>query len=192
MVRWTKFNVTAQENLPAPTAGGGGGEVIEAGAVPPPNFWFVQDLGRSGLVDYQYLEGQTHTHYIRPSTRSVIDYLNATLNAFETRHNNLYLPSARVFGGSGVGKSTETWAWFHLQTVERLWIHNHTEGTEYHIVRVRLTDNGSSRWDFSVFHGNDILQQILEFINALPEGGICVLDGTFKSDAIEMFFGAFF
>ena len=96
--------------------------------------WIVRNLW-----DYLVFENneQQH-HFIRSSTRQLIAYLNAQKanhTAWQTQNNvpgaprQGKLPFARVSGASGVGKSTEVYAW--LQTMEggKVFIHKPDEAT---------------------------------------------------------------
>ncbi len=93
----------------------------------------VRNVYHSNLSDYHHFNfenNEPHQHFVRTSTRQLIDYLNAQKTnhtAWQTQAVNYRnhvvgatrpgkLPYARVSGASGVGKSTEVYAW--LQTVQ--------------------------------------------------------------------------
>jgi hypothetical protein len=125
------------------------------------NTWIVRNLYHSNLGDYlnsNFENNEPHQHFVRNSTRLLLAYLNAQKanhTAWQTQladyRNHVVgvvrpgkLPYARVSGASGVGKSTEVFAWLQTMQGGKVFIHKPVRDTQTASSIVRFVSMGSS------------------------------------------------
>jgi hypothetical protein len=148
--------------------------------------WIIQDLGLSGIVDYERFGGNPHRHYVRRDTRKIVDYLTAQLSNFTNANRPISqrIPAGQIVGGSGVGKSTECWGWSHNVPYNRMWIHNDSK-TDFVFTVVKVSHDllGNWIWKHQVAESFEAVKTALKSANIR----VAVFDGTFQKDPMNRF-----
>ena len=154
---------------------------------PTINLWTIQDLHKSGIMDYHGVP-IPHVHFIRDTTRRVVQYLNEQYESFLFSPNHRLLPAAQIFGGSGDGKSTETFGWFHNIEANRIWIHNDTQNGKCFIITRIFWSGANHGWFWESAAVNSIEEVLLVLNDPTHRWLVAVFDGRYSKDDINCLF----